>query len=171
ELTVLLNSASGRRAFSDGWRLSRHLFPSVFWNLTWHLAPEGLLSMLPHFELCPVRYQAQPFVRKQLQATLREEGEGKEVGVGEGDASCRADVRLWLVHEQRLLSPAEAEQINPFPLARAIAESEGWIDSYGFFRSTRPAEEPSPHAPSPHPPADVVETKMPSSGPSKDGSE
>ena len=46
--------AHGRQALGDGWRECRRLFPSIFWNLCWYLAPQGLLQSLPHFRLRPL---------------------------------------------------------------------------------------------------------------------
>ena len=55
EVVVALQSAHGQRALSEGWTVCRDMFPSLYWNLCWHLGPEGLLRSLPHFKLAPVR--------------------------------------------------------------------------------------------------------------------
>ena len=52
ELEALVETSRDRSTLRHGWSRARHLFPSVFWSLTWHTAPVGMLEqLLPQLEL------------------------------------------------------------------------------------------------------------------------
>ena len=62
EIEVALQSVHGQHALGRGWRRARTQFPSIFWNMCWHLASEGLLPLLRHFELDDTRLSPNGYI-------------------------------------------------------------------------------------------------------------
>jgi hypothetical protein len=138
ELAMVTQNASGQhgqRALADGWLRCRNLFPSLFWNLCWHFAPEGLLPLVPHFRLRLAPMEAAP----------------AEASTPQDDPASPASkpYELQLVHcaEEDCAGPL-SEGVSPPPsfwqsvqgqASNGNGEGEvgeafmGWVDAYGHF--------------------------------------
>lgn len=140
ELAMVTQNASGQdgqRALADGWARCRHLFPSLFWNLCWHFAPEGLLPGVPHFRLrhvpvdtasaeaSPPHDAASPPATRQYELQLMHCAEDDCAGpvVAEGGAPAS----LWPFMQTDTLHTSGGGKVG-----EAFG---GWVDSNGHFRT------------------------------------
>ena len=147
ELAMLLQHNRGKRACADGWRQCRLVFPSVFWNLCWHLAPEGLLPLLGHFRAQPPRAVAASAAAADGAAAAG--GESGDAGGSEPEPEegLLLLVGEWVSTTARRRSPTALADAWDHPTAAALGDDEappraaagrpdfgGCVDARGCFR-------------------------------------
>ena len=130
-ITQNANAQYGQRALAEGWRRCRNLFPSLFWNLCWHFAPEGLLRLLPHFQLQHMPAESEPSARRSAPPLyelklIRCVEENLQACAADGDGLAGIWPPLQAPHVQSTGSLHEDERTN----------FGGWVDAFGHFRTS-----------------------------------
>ena len=123
EIEVALQSVHGQHALGRGWRRARTQFPSIFWNMCWHLASEGLLPLLRHFELDDTRLSPNGYI--EVVHAPRRAAAGPVLPPLPPPPSAEAGSSATLPRE-----PEEA-----LPEGGGEVDFRGWVDAAGCFRT------------------------------------
>ena len=125
-LLQLEAGSEGRLALSDGWDECRRLFPTIFWNLCWHLDPDDLLPSLKHFRLRSVG--------------RRDEGSEplSEVMLEFVPAARTRWTTVPALAAPAAPSPPQAEASPTTKGASLVFDFGGWVDAAGRFRLREP---------------------------------